>query len=107
MSAVISGTFCLSRLCHRYEDEINKRNNLENDFVILKKVSTHTHSFIHTGVVSNTKHSIVLFHCPYYRPSYVPTLVVGLFVGPPLQSRPLNIKMEEMRGPPKSQAKIY
>ena len=36
----------VSCLCHRYEDEINKRNNLENDFVILKKVSisqTHTH----------------------------------------------------------------
>lgn len=35
-------------VCHRYEDEINKRNNLENDFVILKKVrvGTQTHSFI-------------------------------------------------------------
>lgn len=49
-SSVISGTFCVSCLCHRYEDEINKRNNLENDFVILKKVSihTHTHTFIQT-----------------------------------------------------------
>lgn len=38
----------LSHICHRYEDEINKRNNLENDFVILKKVrvGTQTHSFI-------------------------------------------------------------
>lgn len=33
-------------LCSRYEDEINKRNNLENDFVILKKVSAL--SFIQT-----------------------------------------------------------
>lgn len=30
----------LCSFCHRYEDEINKRNNLENDFVILKKVRT-------------------------------------------------------------------
>lgn len=29
----------------RYEDEINKRNNLENDFVILKKVSLPSHFF--------------------------------------------------------------
>lgn len=38
----------LCHVCHRYEDEINKRNNLENDFVILKKVrvGTQTHSLI-------------------------------------------------------------
>lgn len=36
----------VSCLCHRYEDEINKRNNLENDFVILKKVSI-SHTFKH------------------------------------------------------------
>lgn len=61
----------VSCLCHRYEDEINKRNNLENDFVILKKVSishTHTHSNI-TGVVSKMIRSIVLFLCPHCLPS--------------------------------------
>lgn len=37
-------------VCYRYEDEINKRNNLENDFVILKKVrGCTTHTFILIG----------------------------------------------------------
>lgn len=41
---------CSSHL--RYEDEINKRNNLENDFVILKKVRTHTHTHTVTHAVT-------------------------------------------------------
>lgn len=39
--ALLNAPPCLR---HRYEDEINKRNNLENDFVILKKVNAHTHT---------------------------------------------------------------
>lgn len=35
----------LYHVCHRYEDEINKRNNLENDFVILKKVRVGTQTY--------------------------------------------------------------
>lgn len=53
-------------VCYRYEDEINKRNNLENDFVILKKVRgrTQTHTCIIPGVLFALVGFIFLFWDP-------------------------------------------
>lgn len=57
----------LKNVCYRYEDEINKRNNLENDFVILKKVRGRTQT--HTCIIAGAFFAFVGFIFLFWDPS--------------------------------------
>lgn len=79
--------FVSSLVHHRYEDEINKRNNLENDFVILKKVSTQYVQSYRCGDLREALHcSSPLFtlhsHVSSFNHGAVPLLIASKFREP-------------------------